>query len=551
MARISLYRRSVSRQRDTAKSFHFPPAGSSLAGTVIDHAGPAEPAAPPIPPTPARRADDFRRPGGLGLGRRIALITAVISVMLVLVATEATLTWSEQSRLADLREETVALARSWAAFLSEEVPAGDPAQLASTLNDWPTQHITETEGRAFLVHDGRLVSAGTSDSSISQVPDSGDIAAYRTRTLQAWRTGGAHAAWFVALPIGPARHPYGVFDVQVSTRRLGVWARAERRRAYPIALLTGLVLAGVLGFLTNRWVGRPLTALGDAMSQAHGGAGAAPPAPELGAMEFRLLARRYNQLRDALATRERESAARGALLTLEERARGYDRLALMEETAAGFAHEIGTPLNTVSGHLQLLRDDLERLPERAPIERVRLVLGQIDRVAGIVRTWLERGAWPAPTPQVCDLRQIVLRMLRFLEPALLQAGVAAEFAPAPGVLGRQPVPARCDPEMVEQILLNLLKNAIEALAPGDRIVLTTGLTGAAAWIEVSDTGPGLTPEARLRLFNPFASTKRGGTGLGLAVSRRLARSLGGDLEHIPQELGTAWRLSLPPAKGAA
>ena len=97
-------------------------------------------------------------------------------------------------------------------------------------------------------------------------------------------------------------------------------------------------------------------------------------------------------MREALAARERESAARAMLLTLEERARGLDRLALMHETAAVFAHEIGTPLNTVSGHLQLLRDDFEaQQRRRRAVERVRLLLAQVDRVAGIVRAGLDRG----------------------------------------------------------------------------------------------------------------------------------------------------------------
>ena len=80
-------------------------------------------------------------------------------------------------------------------------------------------------------------------------------------------------------------------------------------------------------------------------------------APEIGPPEFQALARQYNHLRAALTARERESTARAALLSLEDRARDLDRVTLMEETASGLAHEIGTPLNTARGHLQLLRDD--------------------------------------------------------------------------------------------------------------------------------------------------------------------------------------------------
>jgi C4-dicarboxylate-specific signal transduction histidine kinase len=100
--------------------------------------------------------------------------------------------------------------------------------------------------------------------------------------------------------------------------------------------------------------------------------------------------------------------------------------------------------------------------------------------------------------------------------------------------------------MVEQILLNLLKNAIEALSPGDSVTIATGRAEREAFIEVQDDGPGLDAEAESTLFRPFATTKGpSGTGLGLAVSLRLARTLGGDLVRVPSPQGVRWRLSLP------
>lgn len=157
-------------------------------------------------------------------------------------------------------------------------------------------------------------------------------------------------------------------------------------------------MALFVAVMTARWVGRPLASLGTAMAAAHGGATGAPAALEIGPPEFRELTRRYNRMREALAARERESAARAMLLTLEERARGLDRVALMHETSAVFAHEIGTPLNTVSGHLQLLRDDFDAQGDARGVDRVRLLQAQVDRVAGIVhelstdslRRWKDR-----------------------------------------------------------------------------------------------------------------------------------------------------------------
>jgi signal transduction histidine kinase len=279
------------------------------------------------------------------------------------------------------------------------------------------------------------------------------------------------------------------------------------------------------------------------MAGAHKGAKGSPAAPEIGPPEFRELARRYNRLREALSAREQESAARAMLLSLEERARGFDRLTLLQETATGFAHEIGTPLNTLSGHLQLLRDDLALQQDDAGVNRVRLLLAQVDRMAGIVRAALERGTWPRPTLQRVDLTEIASRMLLFLEPAFSDAGVTARLQSSRAVI------AACDPAMVEQILLNLLKNAIEALGPGNQVQVTTAAQQGQAVIEISDDGPGLDREAESRLFQPFSTTKgTHGTGLGLAVSRRLARTLCGDLVHVPSPQGVRWRLGLPAAE---
>jgi two-component system NtrC family sensor kinase len=214
----------------------------------------------------------------------------------------------------------------------------------------------------------------------------------------------------------------------------------------------------------------------------------------------------------------------------------------MHETAAVFAHEIGTPLNTVSGHLQLLRDDFEAQHDPKGMERTRLLLAQVDRVAGIVRAGLDRGPWPTPLRQREDLHAIALRMTRFFEPSLSEARVRTHLPED----GGQPVLATCDPAMVEQILLNLLKNAIEALSGGGTVTIATGRSDHMAYIDVQDDGPGLDAEATTNLFRPFSTTKGPlGTGLGLAVSRRLARMLGGDLIHVPSARGVRWRLTLP------
>jgi signal transduction histidine kinase len=477
----------------------------------------------------------------MGLPRRLAVLTAVIAILLVTGATEIALWWSARTRLEDFRLEAVSLANTLASLLVRSAPRGDPAGLAQGLEGWARHRGPGSGAMVYLLRRQRLAPVAASGLPDSTAAESVDYAALARRAAEVRLRGGSDPEWRVVIPLG-LPHPYGVLDTRLSTRRLQDWARLERRRAYLLALLSALLVALFVAVMTARWVGRPLAALGAAMAGAHGGAKDAPAAPEIGPPEFRELTRRYNRMREALAAREQESAARAMLLTLEERARGLDRLALMHETAAVFAHEIGTPLNTVSGHLQLLRDDFEAQHDGRAVDRVRLLLAQVDRVAGIVRAGLNRGAWPTPLVLRQDLNEIALRMTRFLEPSLGDAGVHARLA----LDGGGPVLARCDPAMVEQILLNLLKNAIEALPAGGAVTITTGVAGHTSFIDVHDDGPGLDAEAESSLFRPFSTTKGpAGTGLGLAVSRRLARLLGGDLVHVPGERGAHWRLTLP------
>jgi signal transduction histidine kinase len=477
----------------------------------------------------------------MGLPRRLAVLTAAMAIVLVTGATEIALWWSARTRLEDFRLETVTLANTLATLLVRSAPHGEAVGLTQGLEGWSRHRGTESQAMVYVFRGARLEPAAASGLSDSTPAGRWAYAAFTRHVPEVHLRGGSSPAWQVVLPLGMPR-PYGVLDVRVSTRRLQDWARLERRRAYLLALLSALLVALFVAVMTAHWVGRPLAALGSAMAAAHGGATGAPAAPEIGPPEFRELTRRYNRMRAALAARERESAARAMLLTLEERARGLDRLALMHETAAVFAHEIGTPLNTVSGHLQLLRDDFEAQHDPKGMERARLLLAQVDRVAGIVRAGLDRGPWPTPLRQREDLNAIALRMTRFFEPSLCEARVRTHLPQD----GGQPVHATCDPAMVEQILLNLLKNAIEALPGGGTVTIATGRADHQAYIDVQDDGPGLDAEAASNLFRPFSTTKGPlGTGLGLAVSRRLARMLGGDLIHVPSARGVRWRLTLP------
>jgi hypothetical protein len=255
----------------------------------------------------------------MGLPRRLAFLTAIMAVLLVLGATEIALSWSARTRLEDFRLESVALANTLASLLVRAAPTGNVESLSGTLEGWAHHRLTESQATVYLARGSALVPIASSGTSPAQAPVRDAYNALARRDTIVRLIAGSDPAWGVLVPLGSAR-PYGVLEVRVSTRRLQDWARQERQRAYVLALLSALLVALGVAVLTARWVGRPLAAIGKAMARAHGGTKDSPPAPEIGPPEFRELARRYNRLREALTAREQESAARAMLLSLEERA---------------------------------------------------------------------------------------------------------------------------------------------------------------------------------------------------------------------------------------
>lgn len=481
-----------------------------------------------------------RRGFALGLATRLAILTALLAIALVLAGNEIALSWSQRSHIDEDRREATTLATTLASYLVSIAPNGNPDSLARGFDSWAESDISGADAAVYVRRDHTLVTVRPEGAG---PPDGLSERAFAERLTHTLFRPEPEAAWEIAVPLGD-RTPFGVLSVTVATQRLAKLA-TERRRTYALAIASALLLALGVAWLTARWVGRPLNELRRAMARAQDGAGPAPESAEIGPAEFRLVARRYNELLRALADRARESQARGELLALEERSRGYDRLAVTAETTAGLAHEIGTPLSTMRGHIQLLRDDLAKAGHADSVERISSLLSQVDRMTDIVRAGLERGMWPQPALKAVDLTDIATRLLRFLEPSLDQAGVHVELD-RNGAERGGPVLATCDPALVEQILLNLIKNAIEALPPGGRIRLATGRENAVAFVVVADNGPGLSPEMRAFLFNPFTTSKgTAGTGLGLVISRRLARAQGGELVYVPSGPGTEWRLTLP------
>jgi len=225
-----------------------------------------------------------------------------------------------------------------------------------------------------------------------------------------------------------------------------------------------------------------------------------------------------------------------------------EKLAVMGQLTASFAHEIGTPLNSIGGHLQLLEEEIRGQGS----ERLGIINGQLSKIAEIVKGFLQSTAKPISQRQLVDLNRLADKTLGIVRPRIESLGVEVrrEF-------DRDMGPLRVVPLELEQILLNLVNNSLDSLRSkvedheAKRLVLEVSTQVAShedkQWAELSvyDTGEGIKKADLKSVFKPFFTTKRPGegTGLGLAICQQLAHKYGGRLE-IESKEGSWTRVTL-------
>ncbi len=227
--------------------------------------------------------------------------------------------------------------------------------------------------------------------------------------------------------------------------------------------------------------------------------------------------------------------------SLAERTRRSEKLAAIGTLAAGLAHEIRNPLNGARLHLEFLSRSLGKTgASREALEAVGIVGDEIQRLASLVTDFLDFAR-----PRALDYEEVSVGALFDRVLPLVSAMAASS-----GVELTRELPAKvlvfpADRAKMEQVLLNLVMNAIEALAPSGGHVTLRGLRAPRlAIIEVEDDGPGLSsPEAPI--FDAFYSTKAQGTGLGLSITHRIVTDHGGSVDVSRREGHTVFRISMP------
>jgi signal transduction histidine kinase len=209
-----------------------------------------------------------------------------------------------------------------------------------------------------------------------------------------------------------------------------------------------------------------------------------------------------------------------------------------ETLLAGIAHEVRNPLGALDLFAGLLAEELGQRPEAAHVARIRAELASLSKV---VEEFLDYARARPPVREDVDLGLLMAEVADLAEP------LAAERHVSLGVEGRGS--ARADREQLRRALVNLVRNAVEAAPAASEVELCARSGDGDAVVEVRDRGAGLAPEARSSLFRPFFTTKEGGTGLGLALAKKVADAHGGALALEDREGGgTVARLVVPSAE---
>jgi two-component system, NtrC family, sensor kinase len=491
------------------------------------------------------------------------LILVVVSFGFTLLGLHLSRTWVEE----DLRERAVFFARELAATI------GDHQDLTpGPLLDRKVQQIMNVRRSVLQLDIVRFVSEDASLLIATSRPQSrlpftpGDTdQVQRGRIISRLvKTSGGERHWEVMAPITLDGVVVAGIAAKFSLSRFD--AREERARTLVLlltaasVLVMGILMGVAVHWIVKRPIGRFMRAI-EAVDREE------PAAVNLtSADEFGVLGRHF----DAMITRsqafneELRSKIRAATEELERRYREVERLhellfatqrnlshaerlALSGRIMAEVAHEVGTPLHSVMGHLELLREDLTRdgVRDEAVERRLTIIGSQLRRVTEIISQLLDLTR-RAPEQKVpVDLNRIVRETSELVRPVAAAAGVSlhVEAGALPPLAGHG--------DQLQQVVLNLLTNAMDATPRGGRIELSTRAADGTAVLEVSDTGCGIGEADRKRIFDPFFSTKEPGrgTGLGLFISAEIVRDHRGRIELDSAEgKGSTFRVVLPTGR---
>ncbi len=228
-----------------------------------------------------------------------------------------------------------------------------------------------------------------------------------------------------------------------------------------------------------------------------------------------------------------------------EQMKRADRLASIGEMAAGIAHEIKNPLAGIAGVIQVIKKDMLVGDQKNAV--LDEVLSQVERMDKAVRNLLSFARPPEPKMTLVDINELIGKLFDFLAPQFAKNTILAERRLAPGLPW-----LTLDPDLIQQALINIALNAIQAMPEGGKFIvetrsaMPTDTAPGSVEIVFSDTGKGISPENLARIFGPFFTTRQQGTGLGLAITQRIIEQHNGEIAvSNGPEKGAVFTITFP------
>lgn len=346
----------------------------------------------------------------------------------------------------------------------------------------------------------------------------------------------------------------GAIELTESMNEMHDYVEESLRRSAMVVgamIICSLMLTGVLGSL---WINRPMRRL-RAQAERIGTGDFSTSLNLSGSDELSDLGQTIERMRNQLAeAREAEQIANQEKIEALEKLRHTERLATLGKLSAGMAHELGTPLNVISGRAKLINS--AGLSE-ADIARSAGIIGeQAARMTGIMRQLLSFARRGEARKQQVDLNSVLRSVLPLLEPSAKEQNVTLQLQEA-----EQPLPVNADPGQLQQVLLNLALNGIQAMPDGGTLELQAAETkissrpekiadtpGSWCSMQVRDQGKGISADDLSHIFDPFFTTKDvgQGTGLGLSIAYGIMEEHGGwiDVDSTPDR-GSCFNAYLP------
>ena len=518
----------------------------------------------------------------IGLKTKITFLIILIVVGVLLLASYLDYHFARKDQIDLYLDRNLYIAKQIDASIPDQKMIQDLPHIRYEVEEWLLSRpsLMEIDVFLFSAKGWDLVVSNSKDVTLTPLTLSNDQLKRlkKDEYLSTLHDAGKERWLEVIVPLHSGTRVVGGIRVVSTLDEAQSYLSKKRDRAVILTFSSILVILITLTVLFGKLVGDPIQKLVEAMSRAEKGDLEAEAdiqsEDELGKLGRNFnrmlktiretheqnvqLLRQVNQFNEEL-TRKIEAATselakrneelrllNEALFESQRQLSQSEKLAAVGQVTAAMAHQIGTPLNSISGYIQLILQDGNLQPKDR--DRLKIIESQLDRLADSVKNLLSSTRPPKPQLRTLDVNEVLEELIHLSEPWFLARNVRFSTHLSPNL-----PPLLGDPTHLQTLFLNLITNALDAMPQGGVLTIKTRQVSPpfssedGRWLEISiiDTGIGITEESKKRIFDPFFTTKKmgEGTGLGLAICEKIAKEHSGRIE-VESEVGKGSRFSI-------